>query len=268
MLTGLRVQNFKSWKDSGDIRLAPVTVFFGANSSGKTSLIQFLLMLRQTVESTDLRRVLDLGDANSLVDLGTFSDLIYNHDDRSDLTFEINWSLEDPPIGLSGDVTPVSNLRFGARVGQDSSGSILLRGFHYHVNDRVYRFERAPDGRNSVQYPGHEHTVSAEAGKFYLYRGGHVFGSGDAPLFFEGPPELEYQLSKLTHVGPVREEPKRTYLWAGARPADVGRFGERAIEALLAAKASGNWLWATNGEILQEQGLYELNGATPVTKIV
>jgi hypothetical protein len=23
MLTGLRVQNFKSWKDSGDIRLAP-----------------------------------------------------------------------------------------------------------------------------------------------------------------------------------------------------------------------------------------------------
>lgn len=26
MLTGLRLQNFKAWQDSGDIRLAPLTV--------------------------------------------------------------------------------------------------------------------------------------------------------------------------------------------------------------------------------------------------
>ncbi len=89
MLTGLRVRNFKSWKDSSDIRLAPITLLFGTNSSGKTSLIQLLLLLKQTAESSDRRRVLDLGDANSLVELGTFKDLIHNHQDTDTLSFEI-----------------------------------------------------------------------------------------------------------------------------------------------------------------------------------
>ncbi len=43
MLTHIRMQNFKSWQDTGDIRIAPLTGFFGANSSGKTSILQMLL---------------------------------------------------------------------------------------------------------------------------------------------------------------------------------------------------------------------------------
>ena len=53
MLTELRIQNFKSWADTGPMRFAPITGLFGANSSGKTSLLQLLLMLKQTVESTN-----------------------------------------------------------------------------------------------------------------------------------------------------------------------------------------------------------------------
>ena len=56
MLTNLRIKNFKAWKDTGEVRLAPITVFFGGNSAGKSSLLQFLLMLRQTVESPDRSR--------------------------------------------------------------------------------------------------------------------------------------------------------------------------------------------------------------------
>ena len=50
MITELSVQNFKSWKDTGKLQMVPLTGFFGANSSGKTSLLQTLLMLKQTVE--------------------------------------------------------------------------------------------------------------------------------------------------------------------------------------------------------------------------
>jgi hypothetical protein len=63
MLKSLRIKNFKAWKDTGEIRLAPITVFFGGNSAGKTSLLQFLLMLKQTAESSDRRRVLNPGDS-------------------------------------------------------------------------------------------------------------------------------------------------------------------------------------------------------------
>ena len=38
MLERLRIKNFKAWTDTGEIQLAPLTIFFGTNSSGKTSL--------------------------------------------------------------------------------------------------------------------------------------------------------------------------------------------------------------------------------------
>ena len=80
MLTRLRFRNFKAWQDSGDIRLAPLTVLFGANSAGKTSIPQLLLLLKQTAESPDRQRALQLGDSRSLVDLGTYDDVVHNND--------------------------------------------------------------------------------------------------------------------------------------------------------------------------------------------
>ena len=93
MLTSLRIENFKSWRDTKPIRLAPLTVIFGANSAGKSSLGHLLLALKQTAISTDRKRALNLGDSNSLVDLGTFADCLHGHDLSRDLAFEIGWTL-------------------------------------------------------------------------------------------------------------------------------------------------------------------------------
>ena len=35
MITHIQMKNFKSWQDSGKVDLAPLTGFFGTNSSGK-----------------------------------------------------------------------------------------------------------------------------------------------------------------------------------------------------------------------------------------
>ena len=48
MITHIQMKNFKSWQDSGQVKLAPLTEFFGTNSSGKSSLLQMLL-LKQTI---------------------------------------------------------------------------------------------------------------------------------------------------------------------------------------------------------------------------
>lgn len=50
MIKKLRIKNFKCWQDTDDIRLAPLTLLFGTNSSGKSSIGQFLLMLKRTAE--------------------------------------------------------------------------------------------------------------------------------------------------------------------------------------------------------------------------
>ena len=78
MLTQLRIEGFKAWRDTGPIRLAPITAFFGANSSGKTSLLQFLLMLKRTAASADLTQVFELGGERSIVELGTYEDILFH----------------------------------------------------------------------------------------------------------------------------------------------------------------------------------------------
>src|SRR6266403_4158590 len=93
MLTRLRFKNFKAWRDSEDIRLAPITLLFGTNSAGKTSIPQLLLLLKQTAESPDRLRALQFGDSRTLVDLGTFDDAVHNHDLAQPLEFSLDWQL-------------------------------------------------------------------------------------------------------------------------------------------------------------------------------
>jgi predicted ATPase len=57
MFRQLSFQNFKSWEDTGEIKLAPITGFFGTNSSGKSAILQFLLMLKQTILWLHLARI-------------------------------------------------------------------------------------------------------------------------------------------------------------------------------------------------------------------
>ena len=70
MLKKLTIHNFKSWQNTGEMPLASLTGLFGTNSSGKTGIIQLLLMLKQTVESPDRQRVLHTGDDKTYIDLG------------------------------------------------------------------------------------------------------------------------------------------------------------------------------------------------------
>ena len=70
MITELSTQNFKSWQSTGKLQFAPLTGFFGANNSGKTSILQLLLLLKQTTEQPpEWNEPLYFGDGESLVNL-------------------------------------------------------------------------------------------------------------------------------------------------------------------------------------------------------
>jgi predicted ATPase len=51
-ISRIEVSGFKSLNDSCSIEIAPLTVLAGANSSGKSSIMQPLLLLKQTLEAT------------------------------------------------------------------------------------------------------------------------------------------------------------------------------------------------------------------------
>ena len=71
MLKGLILENFKSFSERQYIPLAPLTLIYGANSSGKSSILQSLLLIKQTIEAGRSNDSLFTPKGN-LVDLGSF----------------------------------------------------------------------------------------------------------------------------------------------------------------------------------------------------
>lgn len=111
MLSRLSLENFKSWRKLEAVRLAPVTALFGANSSGKGSVLQFLLLLKQTKEATDRSLVLDFGNLEKYADLGSFQDAVFNHDDETSLSWRMDWHLPET-ISVTDPLESRRSVRF------------------------------------------------------------------------------------------------------------------------------------------------------------
>lgn len=96
MLKSWFIQNFKPILDSGELKLAPVTVLAGRNSSGKSSLIQSVLMIAQTLSSRILDRA--LLPNGPIMQLGTFEDILSEQTGLRTLVvgFELEMGKEEP----------------------------------------------------------------------------------------------------------------------------------------------------------------------------
>ena len=93
LIDSFRVNNFKSIRDSNNIYLPKLTIIIGPNSSGKSSLFQPLLLMKQTFEVNDPNSVLVL-DGN-YGNFGEFEDFIYqdiNEDKPKSKDFSIQFN--------------------------------------------------------------------------------------------------------------------------------------------------------------------------------
>ena len=93
MLKSLEFSNLKSWGGPHRLDFGRITGLFGANSSGKSSIIHLLLLLKQTVESPDSTLVLNFGGTiNEYVDFGSFVDIVTDHDSKRNISFSLQWT--------------------------------------------------------------------------------------------------------------------------------------------------------------------------------
>src|SRR6266511_2932022 len=90
----VRWQNFRSLGDTGWLEIRPITIILGANASGKTSLIAPLLLLKQTLESTESS--LALKTQGDLFNAGTYRKLILSHRSERTLSLGIRFHYHDP----------------------------------------------------------------------------------------------------------------------------------------------------------------------------
>lgn len=88
MFKEFQITNFKAFSKLANIPLKPITLIFGANSSGKSSIFQSLLMLKQTLENSD-KPYITLFPKGNLIDLGSFKEFIYGHDINRSFSFKV-----------------------------------------------------------------------------------------------------------------------------------------------------------------------------------
>ncbi|MDA8226840.1 MAG: DUF3696 domain-containing protein [Desulfitobacterium hafniense] len=230
MLKKISAYNYKSWKELKDLTLGKVTLLFGENSSGKTSIIQLLLLLKQTVDSFDRAQPLNLGTRESLVELGLYEDMIYAHDKLLPLKLELAW-----------ETLPKENY-------PKDTAQIELE-FNY-ISDSI-RVKRTKLCLGQICA---ELRRTGQKGAYQLFRNGEsVVELGQtkdlAPIKCYGFPSPATQMypelsdlslavedfaSRIYYLGPLRVRPQREYLWSGSAPEGVGRSGETAIQAILA----------------------------------
>ena len=255
MLTALRLQNFKSWVDTGPIRLAPLTVIFGGNSAGKSSLGQLLLALKQTALSTDRKRSLNLGDASTFIDLGTFADCLHGHDLTRKLEFDFAWRLPralevrnalQTAQRFSGDhMTLHATISANPKSAQPRTEQLTytlskenLEQLTVTVSSNRSKYSLEATHMALVRSPGRAWPIE-EPEKFYRLSETSLARFQNAGFLTEFALETERVLRNLAYLGPLREAPRRMYQWSGDTPEDVGQMGQFAIPALLAAEEEG-----------------------------
>lgn len=239
MLTHLKLENFKIWRSTGPIRLAPITLLLGTNSSGKSSLIQSLLLIRQTVKGDDPSLDLNLGnpDSNDSVTLGQFKDLLCRHGAASETTtatqvgIEFRWSENGEAEGST---------LFSARYNKGPAGSAELAFLRLGQDGQGFSVQRRKPGIYRLSLA----TQAKPLGQSADFRPERSFAfsaamlnklGADAELIKPIGPALLDELSRIIYLGPVRRLAQRDYVWAGRMPTHIGDDGSKAVDALIAS---------------------------------
>lgn len=212
MITNLRFQHFKSWNDTGELRFAPLTGFFGSNSSGKTAILQFLLMMKQTFEAKEKNTVLKLD--GPYADLGETYDIVYNHEIPNTLNLKLEW-LDSGFEILNHDneeyvMDYFDNYTFRCSINIDNESKI--RYIYYVYRDIEDRIDEIYIKRDKDRY-------------FILINDNKIF-TENINIFslpsisdnyiinsrHQSPDEsLQIVLNNINYIGPIRDYPRRIY---------------------------------------------------------
>lgn len=248
MITNVRLTNFRGFETEVNIRIRPITVLIGRNSAGKSSLIKFLLMLRQTLESqrdeffvTDGRYVqlgswVGLKNAKSRSRAFEFNVEINTSDVPSAMVQHL-WSAMEKKgvvsetgskIHLSMDIAEVPVSRVTPSAVFSVSGRIRYakhirygqHGVRGKINDREVFAKRANNlGSTSFLRFGRSTDSVKE-----------LIQSVAIEQFLD---RLRHEFTSIRHLSPVREESLRTVQTTNPPPRDVGDRGEHAITHLV-----------------------------------
>lgn len=226
-IQAVRLRNFRRFADTGEIRLAPVTLVLGKNSSGKTSLLRSLLLAKQLVSASTFE---DVPLAGPNVDFGSYKELVFDGELSRDVSIELHMTLEEgrlhfPDSLISEDLKRLMQsmvlqveLHWNKRLGRPQFTQIRIDGADggdYFISftrkgPQSFVFE-SPNGRQTVPFP----LTFTNIRRLPLTRSGKNAQSRDSErrdyTLFVLMDMISESLRSVHHVGPLRDMPDRAY---------------------------------------------------------
>lgn len=255
----IRWQNFRGFRDTDWIKIAPLTVVLGANNSGKSSLFAPLLMMRQTMASRDSDTSLITRGRN--IDIGFFKDYVFKKETDRKITLAFKYHTHPRPsdddLDELGSYAPGMFEATFQHLGPNSDVDLL----QYKLWD-IYEREmlKLQKEDNSFKISGKlfkdltdaERTAigqcepinflfSPTSALYFLQSedrkkkdpDGSIESSKLSDSFSEflratsfSFEEIRNKLEDIYYIGPHRDYPKRIYEYFGDRPYSVGKEGE------------------------------------------
>ena len=117
-LTRIEIENFKGIGSRQTIELRAITLLFGPNSAGKSTILQALHYLREILERGNVDP--DVTIAGGLINLGGFATLVHNHELNRAVTLKV-------AIDLSDEQFPHLTLNNGNFIGEPEFSELQVR---------------------------------------------------------------------------------------------------------------------------------------------
>lgn len=267
----VRWKNFRGFRDTKWLKIRPITIVIGANASGKTSLIAPLLLLKQTLESSDIS--LPLKTIGEYFNAGSFKNMVLNHNTNIDISFALRFRHKEAnrneDLGKIGKYPP-SELEVSFSTSENARVPILSR---YIVRDLYARtmLDRSilKSGKYSIRGlefakkgNGFHDVIRKTMPERFLFTAEGPFKERVESIIKQqrkeegkkGAREIKLEMSEqedryfhiVTYIkalvdrvfdtifflGPLSEHPKRMYEILGEIPQFVGTKGEFAPEIL------------------------------------
>ena len=170
MLSEYSLRNFKPFADTSPIPLRRITLIYGPNSSGKSSIIQSILLLKQTIDESDDPSVPLLPKGN-LVDLGSYREFIHGHDLKRSFSIDASFPLAELPEGARSAFGLTQNpkdtsLRFTFTFTTETKrGDTILSTIDLRVGDSTSPLATYAAQRRDVESPGRQSPLQFSEGE-------------------------------------------------------------------------------------------------------
>lgn len=111
MINSLRLGNIKGFVDTDVIEIKPITLVIGQNSSGKSSVLRFPLVLKQTMLDDSMAPLLFYGKS---IDYGSYEDVVFSHKHDNKITFTVEYDpFNNPNSGYTDYYKELLHNKFG-----------------------------------------------------------------------------------------------------------------------------------------------------------